>query len=171
VLKSPKSPCSLVLYAVLLWRLARELVTFLGVIHILLWTVWHQPNGSLNTLHESVISQIPTTIETTLLRLGLHDHMTIHAVCPSCHYTYQPKQNYGLAIPYYPKSCTNKTRPYSEICDTTLLQELDTSNKPIKTYVHHHFFDSLARLLSGKDLETKFVISLSSHLANPHLNI
>jgi hypothetical protein len=41
-------------------------------------------------------------------------------------------------------------RPNSE---TNLLQESDTGNKPIKTYVYHHFFNYLARVLSRKDLE------------------
>jgi hypothetical protein len=55
--------------------------------------------------------------------------------------------NDGSVIPRYPKSCTNKIRPDSDICNTDLLQELDTGNKPIKTYVYHHFFNYLARLL------------------------
>lgn len=125
----------------------------LGVIHILLRTAWRQPNNSLNTSHESVIGQIPTTIETALSRFGLDDRTTIYAVCPSCHYTYKPEFLHGSVIPRYPKSCTNKPRPDSDICNTNLLQESDVGEKPIKTYVYHHFFDYLARLLSRKDLE------------------
>jgi hypothetical protein len=44
-------------------------------------------------------------------------------------------------------------RPNSDICNTDLLQESDTGHKPIKTYVYHHFFNYLGRLLSRKDLE------------------
>jgi hypothetical protein len=125
----------------------------LGVIHILLQTAWRQSNGSLSASHESVIGQIPTTIETALLRFGLDDRTTIYAVCPSCHCTYKPKFLHGSVIPRYPKLCTNKARPDSAICNTNLLQESDVASKPIKTYVYHHFFDYLSGLLSRKDLE------------------
>jgi hypothetical protein len=125
----------------------------LGVIHILLRTALHQPNGSLNNSHESVIGQIPKTIETALSRFNLDDRTTIYAVCPSCNYTFKPEFLHGSVIPRYPKSCTNKPRPDSDICNTNLLHESDTGIKPIKPYVYHHFFDYLAGLLSRKDLE------------------
>jgi hypothetical protein len=124
----------------------------LGVIRILLHTAWRQSDGSLSMSHETSMGQIPTTIETALSRFGLDDDTTIYAVCPSCHYTYKPVFSRGSVIPHYPKLCTNKPRPDSDVCNESLLQESDTS-KPIKTYVYHHFFDYMAGLLSRQDIE------------------
>jgi hypothetical protein len=93
---------------------------------------------------------VPTSVRTVLSRFNLDGQTTLYAVCPACHCTYKPR----TSTPIYPSNCSNCPRPGRPICGKNLLEQShDSTAKPIKVFMYHHFHDYLARLLARPDIE------------------
>lgn len=115
-------------------------------------------NGPMSLRGKEALKDIPRGIRSALLKFNLENRTIIYAVCPSCHYTYEPHFPKGSATPVYVARCTNRPNPEAPICNEPLLRSIEDedgsrSAKPIKPFVYHHFHDYLAGLLSRPDLE------------------
>lgn len=121
----------------------------LGVLSVALRWAFSGHNGLLSTKNSAIVNEFPITIETVLSRFKLDGKTTTYAICPKCHFSYDPAYQLGSKIPFYPKVCENKPYPGAEICGAQLLD----GNTPQKIFVYHHFHDYLAGLLSREDLE------------------
>ncbi|KAF8957902.1 hypothetical protein BDZ97DRAFT_1669160, partial [Flammula alnicola] len=53
---------------------------------------WAFTDGSrdLNSTEQSILDQLPRTLETVLAKFNLEGKTTTYAVCPTCHCTYPP---------------------------------------------------------------------------------
>jgi hypothetical protein len=125
----------------------------LGLLTTLLRAAFADPKKpELTVRQQSILAQIPRTLDTALKKFHLETQITTYAVCPSCHSIYPPVLDTESDNPQYPQKCTNLPFPDSEICGTKLLDSDDRS-KPLKTFVYHSFHDFLAGLLARPDLE------------------
>jgi len=114
--------------------------------------------GPMHPHGKEVLKQMPQEIRSLLSKFDVESRTIIYAVCPACHFTYEPQFPNGPDSPTYPPTCTNIPHPEADICGERLLRDsvVDDSSetaKPIKPFVYHHFHDYLASLLSRKDLE------------------
>jgi len=91
-------------------------------------------------------------METVTKRFNLDPKTTTYAVCPSCHYNYEPISIGGSSRICYPDRCNQKLDPdpESDLCNTPLL---DAQSKPVKTFIYRHFHDYLGGLLARGDIE------------------
>jgi hypothetical protein len=125
----------------------------LGLVSTLLRAAFVDPKKPELTLRQqSILAQIPRTLDTALKKFHLESQTTTYAVCPTCHAIYPPVLDTDSDNPQYPQICSNLPFPDSEICGTKLLDSDDRS-KPVKTFVYHSFHDFLAGLLARPDLE------------------
>lgn len=128
----------------------------LGLLTITLRCAFLDKSTNLSLRQQSILNQIPRTIDTVLSKFNLDSKTTTYAVCPTCHCTYPPKFVLGSTVPSYPKECDNHPLPGSEPCGTQLVENADNGidlSKPLKPYVYYDFHDYLAGLLARKDLE------------------
>jgi len=128
----------------------------LSLLTITLQYAFLDKSGNLSLRQQSILDQIPRTMNTVLSRFNLDSKTTTYAVCPNCHCTYPPKFAYGSTVPSYPTECDNRPHPDSNLCRTSLVESTDDGidlSKPLKPYVYYHFHDYLAGLLAQKDLE------------------
>lgn len=126
----------------------------MGLVNIILFLAFQQPDGVLRSRHEDIISEMPQSIEAALSRFDLDSRTTVYAVCPSCHFLYKPTFKIGSTIPVYAEICTNHPHLESSECGDRLLREgSDGKRMPIKPFVFHDFNDYVTSLLSRADLE------------------
>jgi len=124
----------------------------LGLLTTLLRAAFTDPKKPELTLRQqSILQQIPRTLDTALNKFHLECQTTLYAVCPKCNCNYPPVLD-ADDTPVYPQICTNLPFPDSEICGTKLLDG-DEPSKPLKTFLYHSFHDWLAGLLARADLE------------------
>jgi hypothetical protein len=136
---------------------SRRLGDFLlDLLTIILRCAFAVNSANLNLRQQSILKQIPRTMDTVLSKFNLDSKTTTYAACPNCHFTYPPKFAHGSTVPLYPKECDNIPLPNSDPCKTQLVESTDDGvdlSKPLKPYVYYHFHDYLAGLLARKDLE------------------
>ena len=126
----------------------------IGLVNIILFLVFRQPDGVMRSRHEDVISQMPQSINAAISKFDLDSRTTIYAACPSCHFLYEPTFKIGSTVPIYPEHCANHPHLESPKCGDLLLRRgSDGKRTPIKPFVFHDFNDYLAGLLSRSDLE------------------
>ena len=130
----------------------------------------YDANGALTKDREGRLAQIPHTSLTAIKLFKLDGVTTRYAVCPTCHCNYAPNKIPGSSSSSYPETCVNIPFSDSPICSSQLLE----SGAPIKSYLHHHFPDYLANLLSDPALEQLMDDSCNSVISNlkkspPHL--
>jgi hypothetical protein len=134
----------------------------MAFVSIALFTGFMAGMGRASKHQEKILSEIPLSISDALSKFKFDSQTTVYAVCPRCHFTYKPEIKRGSSHLIYPKFCTNKPHPDSDICNEPLLetqQDGDESQKdsdkcqPRKTFVYHSFHDYLGGLLARKDLE------------------
>jgi Transposase family tnp2 len=133
---------------------SRRLGDFLlGLLTVTLRCAFLDNSTNLSLRQQSILSQIPRTMDTVLSKFNLDSKTTTYAVCPNCHCTYPPEFAHGSTVPSYPKECNNLPLAGSNPCRTQLLESSGDPPKPLKSYVYYHFHDYLAGLLAQKDLE------------------
>ncbi|KAI0766264.1 hypothetical protein BC629DRAFT_1268228, partial [Irpex lacteus] len=63
---------------------------FMRMMTLALYSISQNPDGSIDPHRQNVISQLPSTVSSALAKFHLDGRTTTFAVCPSCHYTYEP---------------------------------------------------------------------------------
>lgn len=106
-------------------------------------------DGYLDANRRKEIPQTPSTASAAMKLFKLDPVTTTYAACPTCNCTYPPITTPGSSSPVYPSTCSNFPSPDSVMCNTELLR----SGTPIKPFLHYHFKDYLAGLLSSPTLE------------------
>lgn len=128
---------------------------FMRIVTLALYSIAQNPDGTVDPHRQNVLSQLPSTVSSALAKFQLDGQTTVFAVCPSCHYTYEPSYAPGSDVATYPERCTN--RPRSKICPEglcdTVLTEGGSPSTPLKTFIYHSFHDYLASLLARADIE------------------
>lgn len=126
----------------------------MGLVNVILFLAFQQPDGILQSRHEDIISEMPQNVSAALSKFDLDSRTTIYAVCPTCHCIYKPAFKTDSAVRVYTEFCTNHPHPESAECGERLLHRgSDGMETPIKPFVYHDFNDYLAGLLSHADLE------------------
>ena len=126
----------------------------MGLVNVILFLAFQQPDGILQSRHEDIISEMPQNVSAALSKFDLDSQTTIYAVCPACHCIYKPAFKTDSAVRVYTEFCTNHPHPESAECGERLLHRgSDGMETPIKPFVYHDFNDYLAGLLSHADLE------------------
>lgn len=122
--------------------------TFLiGALFLLVYLTCQSVNAMSGVLHENILKQVPSTIESALSKLNIHSKTIPYAIC-SCHCTYAPVYAEGSSIPTYPQYCTNMVTLESQCGESLLESSPCIRNCPKKTFVYHDFNDYLRTLLS-----------------------
>src|SRR6266498_4860165 len=111
----------------------------LNVVRLLLAWVFKDSEAHPNA-RQSILDQLPSTIETILARFDLTGKTTTFAACPTCHCTYPPAFLPGSTVPQYPTTCENHPYPDSDPCGSPLLKDSISddgipSSKPLKPYI------------------------------------
>lgn len=126
----------------------------LNLLSILLQSAFLSTSPRIGPVQQTILEQVPKTMDTVLKRFNLESKTTTYAVCPTCHCNYPPTFKPGSKIAQYPAMCSNVPSPSGERCDTPLLETgLDGHPTPVKTYIYHHFHDYLAGLISRSSVE------------------
>nr|GAT49234.1 predicted protein [Mycena chlorophos] len=103
-----------------------------------------------------ILKELPKTLESALKTFKLEPKTQIFAVCPSCHYTHDPRANRLTGEAIYPTECRNlvfrdKHSP-AVPCATPLLEDRQGKLRPIKPFVMPDFTDHLASVLSDPEI-------------------
>lgn len=139
----------------------------MGVISYIVGITFQRRNQaqghSMAPAEQNIFNQFPSTITSALSKFHLDGQVTVYAVCPKCHCTYEPQLKKGSATATYPAKCANvrklpKSSGGAGLCNELLCQSGPDgsilTSTPLKTFVYHSFHDYLAGLLSRSDLET-----------------
>jgi hypothetical protein len=117
--------------------------------------MFRQPDGSLSSSHQNVLSQIPMTFDTTLAKFHLTEKTVVYVVCSSCHCTYSSHYAYSSTVPLYPEHCTHCPTPEAKYGEPLLSHGPEGVLQLQKTFMYHNFKDYLASLLSHADIEVE----------------
>ena len=98
----------------------RDLI--MGLVNVILFLAFQQPDGILQSCHEDIISEMPQSVNAALVKLDLNSRTTIYAVCPAYHSIYMPTFQPGSVAPVYAEYCTNHPHPESAECGEALLR-------------------------------------------------
>ena len=60
-------------------RRDRDLI--MGLVNVILFLAFQQPDGILQSHHEDIISEMPQSVNVALVKFDLNSHTTIYAVC------------------------------------------------------------------------------------------
>ena len=97
----------------------------LSLLTITLQYAFLDKSGNLSLRQQSILDQIPRTMNTVLSRFNLDSKTMTYTVCPNCHCTYPPKFAHGSTVPSYPTECDNRPHPDSNLCRTSLVESTD----------------------------------------------
>ncbi|KAF8586345.1 hypothetical protein K439DRAFT_1615184 [Ramaria rubella] len=79
----------------------------MGLVCLLLQMAWKGKDGNVDLLNMNTLVQIPSTIMTALSKFNLDGHVTIYAMCLTCHCMYKPQYKDGSRTATYPRECMN----------------------------------------------------------------
>lgn len=120
---------------------------------LLLYLAFQRHDGTLSSVHENILKQIPSTVEEALARFNLTCKTTPCATC-TCHCTYAPTYRAGSTLPVYPEHCTHYPKPESQCQEPLLDTRPNGEHHPKKTFMYHDFNDYVANLLTRGDIES-----------------
>jgi hypothetical protein len=121
------------------------------IIYIILFLSFQRSDGTLSSLHENILGQIPLTSEGVETKFHLTGKTITYAVC-SCHCTYPPTYAPGSTIAKYPECCMHCPTPRTK-CGDALLIGTDGEFHLRKVFIYHDFKDYLSGLPSCRDVE------------------
>lgn len=146
----------------------RDGTFLLGAMSLLIYLTFQSVKATSGVLHEHILKQVPSTIESAMNKISLDSKTIPYAVCSACHCTYAPTCANGPSTPSYPQYCSNM--PVPEIrCGEPLLEsslEGRSEDRPKKVFIYHDFNDYLGGLLSRSDIETAMDMSCDDVLAS-----
>lgn len=129
----------------------------LGVLHILLETIFREQTHYIPFVRaNTILQQLPKTIETATNKFNLKGRLVFYAVCTECKCTHKPTYKRGHQHPIYPKHCNNVPTAGGGKCGAILIERHDVGGlgvwRPILAFAYHDFKDYVCGLECRDDL-------------------